>query len=305
MRSRPGGNGALSDAQRSRLAATLKERWQDPTQRARWLKAARRNQRKVSKPLPGPIVSGSYIAIMRPLIGSLAGGGSAAAASLASWPLIVMVANAQLVAALALPAAAGELVWGLSIGVLGGIVGTFVGGQASNRAWPSTAYGSWFIWSLLLMALTAMRFLPVLFTLSAVIAAGATAFAFTRMWRPGPQQLTRAPILTGVAGFTLLVVALIALLFVAMNVRPNGVTPEVWRAYMNTMDLVAMAAVAVFGIAASAIGALRSRHLADGLVSLATYVGLVVLTTPFFGFYSSCYAGQAFIIFSWLGSPTC
>jgi hypothetical protein len=133
MRSRPGGNGALSDAQRSRLAATLKERWQDPTQRARWLKAARRNQRKVSKPLPGQIVSGSYIAIMRPLIGSLAGGGSAAAASLASWPLVALVANAQLVRALELPAAAGELVWGLSIGVLGGFVGTFVGGQQVDR----------------------------------------------------------------------------------------------------------------------------------------------------------------------------
>jgi hypothetical protein len=242
---------------------------------------------------------------MRPLIGSLAGGGSAAAASLASWPLVAVVANAQLVRAFELPAAVGELMWGLSIGALGGIVGTFVGGQSSTRTWPSTAYGSWFIWSVLLLALTAMRFLPIVFTLIAVIAAGATAFAFARMWRPGPQQLTRAPILAGVAGFTLLVVALIALLFVAMNVRPNGVTPEIWRAYMNTVDLVTIAAVAVCGIAACAIGAVRSRHRADGLISLATYVGLVVLTTPFFGFYSSCYAGQAFVIFSWLGSPTC
>lgn len=242
---------------------------------------------------------------MRPLIGSLAGGGSAAAASLASWPLLAVVANAQLVAELGLPAAAGELVWGLSIGLLGGTIGTVVGGQAANRAWPSTAYGSWFIWSLLLTALTVMRFLPVVFTLSAVLAAGVMAFAFTRIWHPGPQQFTRAPILAGVAGFTLLVVALIALLYVAMNVRPNGVTPEVWRAYMNTVDLAAIAAVAICGITASAIGAARNRHGADGLVSLATYVGMVVLTTPFFGFYSSCYAGQAFIIFSWLGSPTC
>lgn len=44
----PGGNGALSDAQRSRLAAALKERWKDPTQRARWLSATRTNQPKAA-----------------------------------------------------------------------------------------------------------------------------------------------------------------------------------------------------------------------------------------------------------------
>jgi hypothetical protein len=243
---------------------------------------------------------------MRPLIGSLAGGGSAAAASLASWPIIVALINTQPLNATGLPPAAGELAWGLSIGILGGVIGTFVGGQASTRTWPTTAYGSWFIWSLLLMGLTALRFLPVLFTLTAVLGAGVTAFTFTRVWRPRAlSPPSTSSVLAGIAGFTLMVVALVALLFAAMNVRPTGVTPEVFRGYMNTFDLAAIAALLVCGIAAGAIGLATTRRRGDGLVALATYAGLVLLTTPFLGFLSACYAGQAFIIFAWLGSPTC
>jgi hypothetical protein len=242
---------------------------------------------------------------MRPLIGSLAGGGSAAAASLASWPIVVALINSQPLNAPGLPPAAGELAWGLFVGILAGIVGTFVGGQASTRTWPSTAYGSWFIWSLMLMGLAALRFLPVLFTLTAVLGAGVTALTFARVWRPKALPWRPTSVLAGIASFTLMFVAVVALLFVAINVRPNGVTPEVFRTYMNTFDLVAIAVVVACGLAAGVIGVATSRRGADGLVSVATYAGLVLLTTPFLGFLSACYAGQAFIIFGWLGSPSC
>jgi hypothetical protein len=242
---------------------------------------------------------------MRPLIGSIAGGGSAAAVSLASWPIIVLIANSQLVSAIGLPPPAVELVWGLSLGILGGLVGTLVGGQASTRTWPATAYGSWFIWSLLLMALTALRFVPVLFAFSAIVVAGATALTLTRVWRPGALPRPASAVLIGIVGFTSLFVALVALLFVAMQLRPRGVTPEVWRAYMNAVDLVAIAALVAGAVAASAIGAATGRRLTGGFVSLATYACLVMVTTPILGFLSACYAGEAFIIFGWLGSFSC
>ena len=43
-----GGSGALTDAQRARLGAALRDRWREPQQRVRWLRAARQNQRKAA-----------------------------------------------------------------------------------------------------------------------------------------------------------------------------------------------------------------------------------------------------------------
>jgi hypothetical protein len=242
---------------------------------------------------------------MRPLIGSIAGGGSAAAASLASWPLLVAVANTKLISAIGLPPPAGELLWGVSIGVLGGVVGTLVAGRASTRAWPTTAYGSWFSWSLLLMALTALQFVPVLFTLSAVLLAGVTAFTLSRVWRPTAVDRAQVFALPGMVGFALLIATIVALLVVAMQVRPNGATPEVWRAYMSTVNLAAIAAVVLCGLGALAVSAATSGRRVAGVVSLAMYASLVLVTTPFFGFLSACYAGEALSIFAWLGTPTC
>lgn len=236
---------------------------------------------------------------------ALAGSGAAIGVSLASWPVIVAVANSAIVGSLRLGATAAELAWASPFGVLAGLTASAVAGLASQRAWPRTAFGSWLIWAAVLAVFLAMGFVPPLFAATAAALAFATTWLVAMRWRP--SAVARAPsVLAGFGGFAVFVAAVLIVIFGGSLERPGGVSPEVWRRYMDRMDAFALASVAVAALATVALSALVvGRPTLGVFVSLLTFVALIVAATPMLGFLSACSIGETLLIFRWLVSPTC
>lgn len=241
---------------------------------------------------------------MRSATAPLVGAGVAAAASLAAWPVVILVASSPLAAAGGSGAAA-ELMWGLLLGALGGASGAVASGAVSRRDWPRSAFVALVIWLTLMVALLSLSTVPLLFVSGASLSAAVAGYMVVTRWRPPYVGARIRSMLAGAVGFVAFITALVSVLAVAVRDRPLGVTPEAWLRYMNDVDVRGAATLGI-GVATAVLVSVATERSATRAIGAALGFGLLfVLSTPLLAFWSACYAGDVLAIFRWLGPRTC